>query len=153
MHYYDIFPFPQRAIPFVDFLKWLFWFNPKTHSFVPTIGMKGLFVSRWNRVDEKFWRENGFVCCLVGREERKLLCGAQSFFTRAHTKIFFPKWREKRGKCWGLLCDKNTLYFFALSSFYSTFCCSVIFVVFFCWTYICCLIFAAQLFLLPSFDL
>ena len=35
---------------------------------------------------------------LVGRGERKLLCEAQAFSTSAHTKLFSPKWREKRGE-------------------------------------------------------
>ena len=53
-------------------------------------------------MDEKFWRENGrkneFVCCLVEREERKLLCGTHIFSTWVCTKLFSPKWRVKKGE-------------------------------------------------------
>ena len=43
--------------------------------------------------------ERKWVCVLFGLEggggENKLLSGAQTFSTQAHTKLLSPKWREK----------------------------------------------------------
>ena len=57
-----------------------------------------MFVWRWNRMDEKFWRENGkenfFEVCLIGWRRRKINDGAQVFSLQANQKVFSPKWRE-----------------------------------------------------------
>ena len=58
----------------------------------------GVFVWRWNRVDEKLLKENGkenfFGVCLVGWGGRKIDNRTQVFSLWAHQKVFFPKWRE-----------------------------------------------------------
>ena len=47
---------------------------------------------------ENFEGKMGLCVFWLGRGERKLLGEAQAFSTRAHTKLFSPKWREKRGE-------------------------------------------------------
>ena len=61
--------------------------------------LKGVFVWRWNRNDEKLWRENRkenvFRVCLVGwgEENKWWRAGVRVFSPWAHQKIS-PKWGE-----------------------------------------------------------
>ena len=58
-----------------------------------------MFVWRWNRVDEKLWKENRkenfFRVCLVGWRGRKINGGAQVFFSLGSPKCFLPKMERK----------------------------------------------------------
>jgi len=45
---------------------------------------------------ENFGKKMGLCVVWLGRGKRKLIGEAQAFSTRAHAKLFSPKWREKR---------------------------------------------------------
>ena len=47
---------------------------------------------------EKIGEKMGLCVVWLGGGERKLEGGAQTFSTKAHTKLFSSKWREKRNE-------------------------------------------------------
>ena len=57
-----------------------------------------MFVWMWNKVNGKFWRENEFVCCLVGRRGKKtFMWGLDIFQLGSHKICLFKMERELGG--------------------------------------------------------
>ena len=59
--------------------------------------LKNVFVWRWNKVDEKLWRENNReneYCVLFGWEGKKTFMWGLHIFHPAHTKFVSLKWRK-----------------------------------------------------------
>ena len=70
-----------------------------------------MFVWKWNKVDEKLWKENkneNFLVSLVRWEERKINSMTQVFTLQAHQKVLSKIERKLKGwKNWTLFLDKN----------------------------------------------
>ena len=58
----------------------------------------GVFIWKWNRVDGKFWRENRFVYCLVGKRGKKILMWGPDIFHPSPHKVCLSKIKRKLGE-------------------------------------------------------